>query len=94
MAGYLSKQMVRFGNDKITHVHAHVHNPDPREIVVGLAYGPEYACGITAFNVYQIKYNFDTKQLYVVRKTGDEPINHDGTVEGGHKKYKVAFKSS
>jgi hypothetical protein len=86
MAGHLPKHMVRFGNDTITH--------DPREMFVGLAYGPEYACGITAFNVYQVKYNFDTKQLYVVRKTGDEPINRDGTVEGGQKKYKIAFKSS
>ena len=63
------------------------------EVIVGFAQGPEYSCGITAFNVYNVKYNPCTHEMFVMTKNGDEKVLPDGTVNA-NKKYKLSLKTS
>ena len=60
------------------------------EVIVGFAQGPEYSCGITAFNVYNVKYNPGTHEMFVMTKNGDEKVLPDGTVNA-NKKYKLSI---
>jgi hypothetical protein len=60
------------------------------EIIVGFAQGPQYSCGITAFNVYNVKYNLGTHEMFVMTKKGDEKVFQDGTVNAD-KKYKLSI---
>ena len=82
------KKKVHFDADVLP-PHFHI----PKATLVGLAYGPEYPCGITAFNVYNIKYDPSNKQLYVMSRNGDEPVHPDGTVAGSTKRYKLSMSN-